>query len=175
MHRGGLIMLSPSCADEGSRSKKPKCAFACDFRVRTAIDADGIAGDPPRVLRGEERHNRTDIIGLADPLERLHAENEGLALVGLDEVRHVGVDDDMSNFTKTDAEREVRSWVQALKRIAQPEDVGGAYCLSGIRAPGGSPAPPSTSMAARSSEVRRRKRTLAFCCATLHRHMRAIT
>ena len=46
---------------------------------------DGVAGDPPGILRGEERHNRADIIGLADPLERLHAENEGLALVGLDE------------------------------------------------------------------------------------------
>jgi hypothetical protein len=37
-------------------------------------------------LRGEERHNRADIIRLTDPLERLHAENERLALVGLDEV-----------------------------------------------------------------------------------------
>jgi hypothetical protein len=42
---------------------------------RAAIHTDGIAGDPTRVSRGEERHNRADIIGLADPLERLHAEN----------------------------------------------------------------------------------------------------
>src|ERR1700730_752440 len=75
--------------------RKPACVVARGVptsQLRAAIDADGIAGDPTRVLRGEERHNRADIIGLADPLERLHAENEGLALVGLDEVRHVGVD-----------------------------------------------------------------------------------
>ena len=38
------------------------------------------------VLRGEERHNRADILGLTDPLERLHAKNEGFAIVGLAEV-----------------------------------------------------------------------------------------
>src|SRR6266478_5905583 len=78
-------MLSPSCADEGSSSKKPK-----------------------RVLRGEERNNRADIIGLADPLERLHAENEGLALVGLDEVRHVGVDHARRDRVNADAARPER-------------------------------------------------------------------
>src|SRR5580704_18057808 len=78
----------------GLRDRVPSMRVSSDApnsELRTAIDADGIAGDPTRVLRGEERHNRADITGLADPLERLHAENEGLALVGLDEVRHVGV------------------------------------------------------------------------------------
>src|SRR6266403_2120217 len=65
-------------------------------------------GDPPRVLRGKELHNRANIIGLADPLERLHAENEGLALVGLDEVRHVGVDHARRDRVDADAARPER-------------------------------------------------------------------
>src|ERR1700675_2434894 len=69
------------------------------------INADDVAGDPTRVLRCEERHNRADIIGLADPLERLHAENEGLALVGLDEVRHIGVDHARRDRVDADAPR----------------------------------------------------------------------
>src|SRR6266571_3202947 len=73
--------------------------------LRAAIHVDGIAGNPPSVLRGEERHNRADIIRLADPLERLHAENEGLALVGLDEVRHVGVDHARRDRVNADAVR----------------------------------------------------------------------
>jgi hypothetical protein len=81
---------------------------APNSELRTAIDADGIAGDPPRVLRGEERHNRADIIGLADPLECLHAENEGLALVGLDEVRHFGVDHARRDRVNADAPRPER-------------------------------------------------------------------
>jgi 3-oxoacyl-[acyl-carrier protein] reductase len=34
------------------------------------------------------------------------------------------VDTDTSNFTKTEAGREVVLGMQALKRIAQPEDIG---------------------------------------------------
>src|SRR5260370_21496839 len=51
----------------------------CGSELRAAIDADGVAGDPTGALRGEERHNRADIIRLSEPLERLHAENEGPA------------------------------------------------------------------------------------------------
>jgi NAD(P)-dependent dehydrogenase (short-subunit alcohol dehydrogenase family) len=36
------------------------------------------------------------------------------------------VETDMSNFTKTDAGRDFALGMQALKRIAQPEDIGGA-------------------------------------------------
>src|SRR3954452_9766279 len=78
---------------------------APNSELRTAIDADGVAGDPTRILRGEERHNRADLIGLADPLERLHAEDGSLALVGLYEVRHVSVDHARRDCVNADAPR----------------------------------------------------------------------
>src|SRR6266850_7193531 len=82
-----------------------KCCSREHSELRTAIDADGVAGDPTRVVRGEERHNRADIIWLADPLERLHAEDGSLALVGLDEIRHVGVDHARRDGVNADAPR----------------------------------------------------------------------
>src|SRR4030088_3638321 len=81
---------------------------APNSELRTAIDVDGVAGDPTCVLRGEERHNRADIVGLAYPLERLYAENEGLALVGLDEIRHVGVDHARRDCVNADTARPER-------------------------------------------------------------------
>jgi 3-oxoacyl-[acyl-carrier protein] reductase len=39
------------------------------------------------------------------------------------------VETDMSNFTKTDAGREVTLGMQALKRVAQPDDIGGAVAF----------------------------------------------
>jgi NAD(P)-dependent dehydrogenase (short-subunit alcohol dehydrogenase family) len=36
------------------------------------------------------------------------------------------VETDMSNFTETDAGRAVASGIQALKRVAQPDDISGA-------------------------------------------------
>src|SRR5258705_4971482 len=90
------------------RSKGQSAFRLQTSELRAAIDADGVAGDPTRVWRGEDRHTRTDIIWLADPLERLHAENEGLALVGLDEVRHVGVDHARRDRVNADAPRPQR-------------------------------------------------------------------
>src|SRR5437016_5925853 len=83
----------------------PRSSDPPNSELRTAIDADGVAGDPTCVVRGEERHNRADIIWLADPLERLHAEDGSLALVGLDEVRHVGVDHARRDCVNADAPR----------------------------------------------------------------------
>jgi 3-oxoacyl-[acyl-carrier protein] reductase len=39
------------------------------------------------------------------------------------------VETDMSNFMKTDAGREVTLGMQALKRVAQPDDIGGAVAF----------------------------------------------
>lgn len=39
------------------------------------------------------------------------------------------VETDMSNFTKTNAGREVTLGMQALKRVAQPDDIGGAVAF----------------------------------------------
>jgi NAD(P)-dependent dehydrogenase (short-subunit alcohol dehydrogenase family) len=39
------------------------------------------------------------------------------------------VETDMSNFTKTDAGRAVTLEMQALKRVAQPDDIGGAVAF----------------------------------------------
>ena len=36
---------------------------------------------------------------------------------------------DTSNVTKTNAEREVTLGMQALKRVAQPDDIGGAVAF----------------------------------------------
>src|SRR5437016_6259371 len=80
--------------------------------LRAAIDADGVAGDPTRVLRGEERHNRADIVRLADPLESLHAESKRLARVGLEEVRHVGVDRTWCDRVNADA-----AWSERRRKV----------------------------------------------------------
>jgi hypothetical protein len=39
------------------------------------------------------------------------------------------VETDMSNFTKTDSGREIVLGMQALKRIAQPDDIGGVVAF----------------------------------------------
>lgn len=39
------------------------------------------------------------------------------------------VETDMSNFTKTDAGRAVTLGMQALKRVAQPDDIRGAVAF----------------------------------------------
>jgi NAD(P)-dependent dehydrogenase (short-subunit alcohol dehydrogenase family) len=39
------------------------------------------------------------------------------------------VETDMSNFTRTDAGRELVLGMQALKRIAQPDDIGGVVAF----------------------------------------------
>jgi 3-oxoacyl-[acyl-carrier protein] reductase len=39
------------------------------------------------------------------------------------------VETDMSNFTKTDAGRDFTLGIQALKRLAQPDDIGGAVAF----------------------------------------------
>jgi hypothetical protein len=39
--------------------------------LRAAVDVDRIAGDPARVVRGEERDRVGDIVGLREALERL--------------------------------------------------------------------------------------------------------
>src|SRR5882762_8665720 len=100
---GIFIGLLPMCLSFWVETVQRARARRTSSKLRAAIHADGIAGDPTRVLRGEERHNRADIIGLADPLERLHAENEGLALVGLNEIRHVGVDHTWCDRVNADA------------------------------------------------------------------------
>ena len=38
---------------------------------------------------------------------------------------------DMSSFTKTDAGREFALGIQALKRLAQPDDIGGVVAFLG--------------------------------------------
>src|ERR1700704_663448 len=61
--------------------------------LRAAIDADGIAGDPPGIFGCQEGDNTTDVVGLRNALERLHPKDELAARVCLGEVRHVRLDD----------------------------------------------------------------------------------
>src|SRR6266849_2657002 len=87
-------MLSPSCADEGSSSKKAKVRFRLQTsELRAAIDVDGIAGDPPGIFGCQEGDNATDVVGLRNALERLHPKDELASGVRLGEVRHVRLDD----------------------------------------------------------------------------------
>jgi hypothetical protein len=63
------------------------------------------------------------------------------------------VETEMSNFTKTEAGREVTLNMQALKRIAQPDDIA-PWCGSWLpMMHAGSPASPFTSTAVPSSEA----------------------
>jgi len=39
------------------------------------------------------------------------------------------IDTDMSNFTKTDAGRDLALGMQVLKRLAQPDDIGGVVAF----------------------------------------------
>ncbi len=57
------------------------------------------------------------------------------------------IDTDMSNFTKTEAGREVALGMQALKRIGKPEDVAGVVAFIASDGPAGSRAPAFPSMA----------------------------
>jgi NAD(P)-dependent dehydrogenase (short-subunit alcohol dehydrogenase family) len=63
------------------------------------------------------------------------------------------VETDMSNFTKTDAGRDLALGMQALKRLAQPDDIGGVVAFPRPKMRAGSPAIPSMWTAVQSSEL----------------------
>ncbi|MFL9981798.1 SDR family NAD(P)-dependent oxidoreductase [Paraburkholderia sediminicola] len=67
--------------------------------------------------------------GAVDTLVRHFASALGEREIRVNAVAPGVVETDMSNFTKTDAGREVALGMQALKRVAQPADIGGAVAF----------------------------------------------
>jgi NAD(P)-dependent dehydrogenase (short-subunit alcohol dehydrogenase family) len=64
--------------------------------------------------------------GAVDTLVRYFASALGARGVRVNAIAPGVVETDMSNFTKTDAGREAALGMQALQRVAQPDDIGGA-------------------------------------------------
>jgi 3-oxoacyl-[acyl-carrier protein] reductase len=93
--------------------------------------------------------------GAVDTLVKHFASLLGARGIRVNAVAPGGVETDMSSFLKTDAGRDLVLGMQALKRIAQPDDIGGASPSWPPTRRAGSPATRSTSMAARSSEPRK--------------------
>jgi NAD(P)-dependent dehydrogenase (short-subunit alcohol dehydrogenase family) len=67
--------------------------------------------------------------GAVDTLVKHFASALGEREIRVNAVAPGAVETDMSNFTKTDAGREVTLGMQALKRVAQPDDIGGAVAF----------------------------------------------
>jgi 3-oxoacyl-[acyl-carrier protein] reductase len=67
--------------------------------------------------------------GAIDTLVKHFAAALGERGIRVNAVAPGAVESDMSNFTKTDAGREFTLSIQALKRIAQPEDIGGVVAF----------------------------------------------
>ena len=71
--------------------------------------------------------------GAVDTLVKHFASMLGARGIRVNAVAPGVVETDMSNFTKTDAGRDFALGMQALKRLAQPDDIGWRCRLSGIR------------------------------------------
>jgi 3-oxoacyl-[acyl-carrier protein] reductase len=67
--------------------------------------------------------------GAVDTLVKHFASLLGARGIRINAVAPGVVETDMSNFTKTDAGREFVLGMQALKRIAQPDDIGGVVAF----------------------------------------------
>ena len=67
--------------------------------------------------------------GAVDTLVKHFASALGVRGIRVNAVAPGVVETDMSSFTKTDAGREATLGMQALKRVAQPDDIGGAVAF----------------------------------------------
>ena len=67
--------------------------------------------------------------GAVDTLVKHFASALGARGIRVNAVAPGVVETDMSSFTKTDAGREATLTMQALKRVAQPDDIGGAVAF----------------------------------------------
>ena len=67
--------------------------------------------------------------GAIDTLVKHFASPLGARGIRVNAVAPGVVETDMSNFVKTDAGREFALGMQALKRVAQPDDIGGAVAF----------------------------------------------
>jgi len=94
--------------------------------------------------------------GAIDTLVKHFAAVLGERGIRVNAVAPGAVETDMSNFTKTDAGREFTLSIQALKRIAQPDDIGGVVAFLASDDARWISGDTIRSTAARSSEVFRR-------------------
>ena len=67
--------------------------------------------------------------GAIDTLVKHFASMLGARGIRVNAVAPGVVQTDMSNFTKTDAGRDFALGIQALKRLAQPDDIGGVVAF----------------------------------------------
>jgi NAD(P)-dependent dehydrogenase (short-subunit alcohol dehydrogenase family) len=67
--------------------------------------------------------------GAVDTLVKHFASALGERGIRVNAVAPGAVETDMASFAKTDAGREVTLGMQALKRVAQPDDIGGAVAF----------------------------------------------
>jgi NAD(P)-dependent dehydrogenase (short-subunit alcohol dehydrogenase family) len=67
--------------------------------------------------------------GAVDTLVKHFASALGVRGIRVNAIAPGVVETDMSSFTKTDAGREATLGMQALKRVAQPDDIGGAVAF----------------------------------------------
>src|SRR5258706_5839333 len=53
--------------------------FGGRSELGAAVDGDDVAGDPSRLVRDQERDDRSHVGGRADPIEALHSHDDGTA------------------------------------------------------------------------------------------------
>jgi NAD(P)-dependent dehydrogenase (short-subunit alcohol dehydrogenase family) len=100
-----------------------------------AAPSDHVEGKQHRfsfVARGACRCRRGPSVcskGAIDTLVKHFASMLGARGIRVNAVAPGVVETDMSNFTKTDAGREFVLGMQALKRIVQPDDIGGVIAF----------------------------------------------
>lgn len=90
------------------------------------IDADGVAGDPVCGVAGEEGHHRADVGRLADALERLHADDEGLAL-RLPSSATAIVRRGHSSVARRASDHRPGFGLQPFEQLAAAQAISGAY------------------------------------------------
>ena len=124
------------------------CSNCCRFLSKgscvvflSSLGARGVVGTIPAYAATK---------GAIDTLVKHFASLLGARGIRVNAVAPGVIETDMSAFAKTDAGREYALGMQAFKRLAQPDDIGGGVAFLAMR--GGSPAIPSTSTAAQSSE-----------------------
>jgi hypothetical protein len=60
--------------------------------LRATVDVDYVAGNPPRLIRGEKGDDPTDVVRLCDAFEGLHTNRRLAPRLGFRNIRYVRVD-----------------------------------------------------------------------------------
>jgi hypothetical protein len=95
-------------------------AFRCCSRFRATVHPNGIAGDPAGIVGGKESDDRTNIFGLGQTLDGLHAQRKIPTGVCLGEIRQVGFDDSGGYGVDPDSARAKRGGEVFYQRSIAP-------------------------------------------------------